>query len=54
MAIILHTSMETTECPTALLEILMENQMVTLATILLLKGDFLFIDMDCIFSYLVD
>ena len=39
MAIILHTQMETTACPTALLEILMENQTVTLATILLLKGD---------------
>ena len=39
MAIILHTPMETTECPTALLEILTENQTVTPATILLLKGN---------------
>ena len=46
MAIILHTPMETTECPTALLEILTENQTVTPAIILLLKGDYLLIYLD--------
>ena len=42
--------METTECPTALQEILMENQMVTQAIILLHKGDISFKLLKAIFE----